>query len=167
MGRLMDAALAVSVLAMASAVVWADWVISCCRVDSEAMFQILNGQIMVRSAKQEEDTKMAVSRKPSFQLSLNLNKMFLGGALPIGVVVGSATALASVPQCCNNAHMHSGGAFWVLDSHFMFILYKYGFRKGKYQGKILPLAFPYALHMVVQSCITVIQFLPSLCTKKC
>ena len=52
MGRLMDAVLAVSVLAMASAVAWGDWVISCCGVSSEAMFQILDGQIMVRSAKQ-------------------------------------------------------------------------------------------------------------------
>ena len=33
----MDAVLAVSILAMASAVAWADWVMSCCRVGSEAM----------------------------------------------------------------------------------------------------------------------------------
>ena len=37
MGRLMDAILAVSALVMASAVAWADWVISCCGVGSEAM----------------------------------------------------------------------------------------------------------------------------------
>ena len=51
MGRLMDAVLVVSVLAMASVVAWADWVISCCGISSEAMFQILNGQIMVGSEK--------------------------------------------------------------------------------------------------------------------
>ena len=33
----LDAVLAVSSLAMVSAVVWADWVISCCGVSSEAM----------------------------------------------------------------------------------------------------------------------------------
>ena len=44
----MDAILAVSALAMALAV---DWVISCCGVSSEAMFQMLDGLIMVRSGK--------------------------------------------------------------------------------------------------------------------
>ena len=48
----MDAVLAVSALAMASAVAWADWVMSCCGVGSEAMSQMLDGLIMVRSAKQ-------------------------------------------------------------------------------------------------------------------
>ena len=52
MGRLMDVVLAVSVLAMVSAVAWADWVMSCCGVGSVAMSQILDGQIIVRSAKQ-------------------------------------------------------------------------------------------------------------------
>ena len=33
----MDAVLAVSALAMVLAVAWADWVISCCGVSSEAM----------------------------------------------------------------------------------------------------------------------------------
>ena len=45
----MDAVLAVSVLAMASAVAWADWVMSCCSVGSEAMSQMLDGLIMVGS----------------------------------------------------------------------------------------------------------------------
>ena len=36
----MDAVLAVSALAMASAVAWADWVMSCCGVGSEAMSQV-------------------------------------------------------------------------------------------------------------------------------
>ena len=40
MGRLMDAILAVSALVMASAVAWADWVMSCCGVGSEAMSQV-------------------------------------------------------------------------------------------------------------------------------
>ena len=51
MGRLMDAVLAVHALAMASAVAWADWVISCCGVSSEAMSQVLDGLIMVRLEK--------------------------------------------------------------------------------------------------------------------
>ena len=51
MGRLMDAILAVSALAMVSAVAWADWVMSCCGVGSEAMFQMLGGLIMVRLGK--------------------------------------------------------------------------------------------------------------------
>ena len=45
MGRLMDAVLAVSVLEMALAVAWADWVMSCCGVGSLAM------SWMVRSEK--------------------------------------------------------------------------------------------------------------------
>ena len=47
----MDAILAISALTMASAVAWADWVISCCGVSSEAMSQVLNGLIMVRLGK--------------------------------------------------------------------------------------------------------------------
>ena len=44
----MDAVLAVSALVMASVVAWADWVISCCEVGSEAMSQVLDCLIMVR-----------------------------------------------------------------------------------------------------------------------
>ena len=44
----MDAILAVSTLAMASEVAWADWVISCCGVGSEAMSHVLDCLIMVR-----------------------------------------------------------------------------------------------------------------------
>ena len=42
MGRLIDAVLAVSILAIASAVAWAYWEMSCCGVgiDSEAMSQV-------------------------------------------------------------------------------------------------------------------------------
>ena len=49
MGRPIDAVLAVSALAIASAVALADWVMSCCGVgvSSEAMSQVL-GLIMVR-----------------------------------------------------------------------------------------------------------------------
>ena len=48
----MDAILAVSTLSMALAVAWADWVISCCGVGSEAMSQVLDGLIMVRLGSQ-------------------------------------------------------------------------------------------------------------------
>ena len=47
----MDATLAVSVLVLASAVAWADWVMSCCGVGSEAMSQ--DSLIMVRLGKPE------------------------------------------------------------------------------------------------------------------
>ena len=49
MGRLMEAVLAVSALAIASAVAWADWVMSCCGigVGSEAMSQVLSGQVLI------------------------------------------------------------------------------------------------------------------------
>ena len=47
----MDAILAVSALAMVSAVAWADWVISCCGVGSEAISQVLDGLIVVRLGK--------------------------------------------------------------------------------------------------------------------
>ena len=40
MGRLMDAVRAVSALAMALAVDWADWLMRCCGVGSVAMYQI-------------------------------------------------------------------------------------------------------------------------------
>ena len=42
MGRLIDAVLAVNTLAMASAVAWEDWEMSCCGVGvgSEAMSQV-------------------------------------------------------------------------------------------------------------------------------
>ena len=61
----MDAILAVSALAMALAVAWADWVMSCCGVGSEAMSQMPDGLIMVRLGKQGEGTKMAVSQELS------------------------------------------------------------------------------------------------------
>ena len=47
----MDAVLAVSALVMVSVVAWADWVMSCCGVSSEAMSQVLDGLIMVRMEK--------------------------------------------------------------------------------------------------------------------
>ena len=47
MGRLMEAVLAVSALAIVSAVAWADWVISCCGIGSEAMSQVLGGQVLI------------------------------------------------------------------------------------------------------------------------
>ena len=45
----MEAVLAVSTLAIASAVAWADWVMSCCGVGvgSEAMSQVLSGQVLI------------------------------------------------------------------------------------------------------------------------
>ena len=66
MGRLIDAVLAVSALAIASAVAWADWLMSCCGigVNSKAMPQVL---IMVRLGNiqgEGYDTKMAVSWEP-------------------------------------------------------------------------------------------------------
>ena len=42
MGRLTDAVLAVSVLVMALAVAWADCMMSCCGVGSDAMFLLLD-----------------------------------------------------------------------------------------------------------------------------
>ena len=58
MGRLIDAVLAVSTLAIASAVAWTDWVMSCCGigVSSDAMSQVLGDQvlIMVRLGKQRQ-----------------------------------------------------------------------------------------------------------------
>ena len=49
LGRLIDAVLAVSTLAIASTVAWADWEMSCCGigVDSEAMSQVLGGQVLI------------------------------------------------------------------------------------------------------------------------
>ena len=47
MGRLIDVVLAVSTLVMVSAVARADWVMSCCGVGSEAMSQVLDGQVLI------------------------------------------------------------------------------------------------------------------------
>ena len=43
----MDAILAVNALVKASAVAWADWVMSCCGVGSEVMSQVLDGQVLI------------------------------------------------------------------------------------------------------------------------
>ena len=77
MGRLMDAVLAVSALAIVSAVAWADWVMSCCGigVGSEAMSQVL---IMVRLEEVQGegyDTNMAVSRKLSVRFASEFDIM--------------------------------------------------------------------------------------------
>ena len=82
-GRLTDTILAVSALAMASAVAWVDWVMSCCGVGvNSAMSQVLGGQvlIMVRIGKilrRGYDTKMAVSREPSVQFTSFLDTVYL------------------------------------------------------------------------------------------
>ena len=73
----MDAFLPVSALAMVLAVARADWVMSCCGVGSVAMSQTLDGQIMVRSAKQEEDTKTSVSWDLSVWFAWFLDSTFL------------------------------------------------------------------------------------------
>ena len=44
------------------------------------------------------------------------------GVLYLYVCCRCATTSVSVPQCHYNAHVHSGDAFWVLDSYFMLIL---------------------------------------------
>ena len=55
----MDAFLAVSTLTMASAVAWADWVMHCYGIGSEAMSQVLGGLIMVKLGKTGEGHKRA------------------------------------------------------------------------------------------------------------
>ena len=52
-GRLTDAILAVSALAIASAVAWADWVISCFGMGSEAMSQVLGCQVLIMVRMEE------------------------------------------------------------------------------------------------------------------
>ena len=49
----MEAVLAVSALAIASAVAWADWVMSCCGIGSEAMSQVLSGQVLIMVQMEE------------------------------------------------------------------------------------------------------------------
>ena len=90
MGRVMDAVLAMSTLAMALTVAWADWVISCCKVSSEAMSS------MVRSAKWGGYKNVYyLGTVGLIELKLG-QKVPKGGALPICVIVGGATMLASV-----------------------------------------------------------------------
>ena len=43
----MEAVLAVSTLAIASAVAWADWMMSCYGIGSEAMSQVLGDQVLI------------------------------------------------------------------------------------------------------------------------
>ena len=71
--------------------------------------RVSDGQI----SKTGEDTKMAVSRKPSVQLSSNLGRMFLRGCSTYRCV-GGVTMSALVSQHCYNTHMNSGDAFLVL-----------------------------------------------------
>ena len=59
MGRLMDAVLVVSALAMALVVALADCMMSCCGIGSEAMSQVLDGRIMVRLGKTGQGYKSA------------------------------------------------------------------------------------------------------------
>ena len=84
MGRLMEAVLAVSSLAIASAVAWAGWEMSCCGtgVGSEAMSQVLGGQvlIMVRIGEiqgEGYDTKMSISQEPSVRFTSNLDSVYM------------------------------------------------------------------------------------------
>ena len=69
---------------MASAVAWADWEMSCCGigVGSEAMFQVLSGQvlIMVRIGEiqgEGYDTKMSISLEPSVRFTSFLDTVYL------------------------------------------------------------------------------------------
>ena len=74
MGRLIDVVLAVSTLAIASAVAWADWVMSCCGigVSSEAMSQVL---IMVRIGEQGGRIKVLISQEPSVRFTSEFDTM--------------------------------------------------------------------------------------------
>ena len=83
MGRLIDAVLAVSALAIASAVAWADWEMSCCGVGvNSAMYQVLGGQvlIMVRIGeilRRGYDTKMSISLEPLVWFTSFLDTVYL------------------------------------------------------------------------------------------
>ena len=82
MGRLIDAVLAVSALAIASAVAWADWEISCCGVGVDsAMSQVLGGQVLImvriEILRRGYDTKMSISLEPSVQFTSFLDTIYL------------------------------------------------------------------------------------------
>ena len=79
---MIDAVLAVSTLAMASAVAWADWEMSCCGVGSEAHVSGAgwsgadNGQIG-KNIRRGVLTKMAVSWEPSVQFASEFDTVYL------------------------------------------------------------------------------------------
>ena len=83
MGRLIDAVLAVSALAIASAVAWADWEMSCCGVGVDsAMSQVLGGQVLImvrigENLRRGYDTKMSISLEPLVQFTSFLVTVYL------------------------------------------------------------------------------------------
>ena len=82
MGRLIDALLAVSALAIAFAVAWADWEISCCGVGVDsAMSQVLGGQVLImvriEILRRGYDTKMSISLEPSVRFTSVLDTIYL------------------------------------------------------------------------------------------
>ena len=85
----MDAVLAVSALAMASAVAWADWVMSCCGVSSVAMSQI-PGPHLSQMVRNDEIRKMGghktlISQKLN-QIGLKFTQHLPGGVSQLQVV---------------------------------------------------------------------------------
>ena len=157
----MDVVWAVSALAMALAVAWADWVMS---VVGSVLWPCLSLSWSEKhgNMKNRGELKKMISPEPLVRLFSILHSTFLGDAL----TVGGTTTSASVPQHHQHLCMYSEGAFWVLevlDSHFILILYKYGLRIDKWQGKMLP--FVFCVHVVPCS-LHGCPVYPSLCSQK-
>ena len=146
MGRLIDAVLAVSALAIASAVAWADWVMSCCGIGSEAMSQVLGGQvlIMVRMEIQGEERGMIQKwlylGNHQSDLLQNLKQCSWGCALPLDGIISVAMTSWGTYRC----------AKCIPDAF-----------SGKKQGKIQPGVCSLVFPGCPVSRITVIQCFPS------
>ena len=98
----MEAVLAVNTLAIASAVAWADWVMSCCGIGagSEAMSQVQSD--MVRMGKLKErgmvQNWLYLGNRWSYSLQ-NLTQCTWGCALPLGGVVFTAVSSQGTYGC--------------------------------------------------------------------
>ena len=112
----MDAVGAVSALAMALAVAWADCVMSCCGVSSVAMSQ---SQMIRSGTLGGRIQKWLYLRNHQSDLAQTWTECSSWGALPTCVVVGGATLSPLASQHHQHYHMHSGDAFLVLGSHSM------------------------------------------------
>ena len=115
MDRLIDAVLAVSALAIASAVAWADWEMSCCGVGvNSAMSQVLGGQvlIMVRIGEilwRGYDTKMSISLEPSVRFTSFLDTVYLR-VCP--TTRWHCFCSNDITGCAQEHKMHWGYIFW-------------------------------------------------------
>ena len=99
-----------------------------------SQYQHSSGNRVLSDQNERGHTKMAISQKLSVQLSWNFHRN-----LPEGVYYARWQDHNGITMGTND---DAASQKWEDMVIFMLILYKYGLRKSKWQGKILPLVFP-------------------------